>query len=119
MFHFESMPAPDGKFLPTIRSDAFRASVIDRQYLRMLENAVKSSGNAPVKANAEAFLSIRRNSAYSWKDPGTGMIWMSANNPWPGIRLDLMREIIVMLCDELKSGKGVLPQFTPMPMPAA
>ena len=119
MFHFEAMPAPDGKFLPTIRSDAFRASVIDRQYLRMLENAVKSSGNAPVKANAEAFLSILRNSAYSWKDPGTGMIWMSANNPWPGIRLDLMREIIVMLCDELKSGKGVLPQFTPMPMPAA
>jgi len=117
-FHFEAMPAPGGKFLPTVRSDAFRASVIDRQYLRMLENAVKKSGNVPAKANAEAFLSILRNRALAWKE-AAGIDWMSANNPWPGIRLDLMREIIVMLCDELKSGKNTLPRFTAMPLPEA
>jgi len=117
-FHFEAMPAPGGKLLPTVRSDAFRASVIDRQYLRMLENAVRSSGHAAAKASAEAFLSILRNRALSWKEPGGGIIWMAANNPWPGIRLDLMREAIVLLCGELKTGRKVLPEFSPLPLPA-
>lgn len=116
-FHFEAMPAPNGELLPTIRSDAFRASVIDRQYLRMLENTIKNSRNVQAKANAKAFLSLLRNRADAWEPDRN--VWMACNNPWPGIRLDLMREIIVMLCDELKSDKSVLPQFTPMPLSVA
>ena len=116
-YHFEAMPAPNGELLPTVRSDAFRSAVIDRQYLRMLENAMEKSQNSKAKEKASAFISILRNRAYAWKEESN--TWMLANNPWPGIRLDLMREIVVMLCDELKSGKNTLPRFTAMPQPEA
>ena len=112
--HLEAMPGPDGDVVPTVRSDAFRASVIDRQYIRLLENEIKASKYAEAKAEAEAFLSMLRYIAYTWKtDQGTS--WMYTNNPWPGLRLDMMREIIITLCEELRTGKKTLPRFSAMP----
>lgn len=113
-FHFEAMPGPNNNYIPTVRSDAFRASVIDRQYLRMLDNAIASSKYPRIKKKAEAFRSILKDRADAWKEP-QGIPWMSANNPWPGIRLDLMREAIVILCQELKTGKEILGDFVAVP----
>ncbi len=109
-FHFESMPAPGNQYVPTVRSDAFRASVIDRQYLRMLTDAMKKSTNREARDNAQAFLDLLKARAFEWT-PIHGVIWQNANNPWPGIRLDLMREIIVQLCDELNNRPKTLPRF--------
>ena len=108
--HFESMPAPGNQYVPTIRSDAFRAAVIDRQYIRMLEDAMKKSSNRDARENAQAFLNLLRARSFEYT-PSGGRIWQSANNLWPGIRLDLMREIIVQLCDELNNGPATLPRF--------
>lgn len=110
-FHFEAMPAPDGAFLPTIRSEAFRASVVDRQYLRLLENAISSSPYPEIRKNAETFLGILRNRVFSY-EPIQGIAFQSANNPWPGLRLDVVREIIAESVRELRTGKRRLPEFS-------
>ena len=112
-FHLNAMKAPGDKFLPTMRSDGFRESVIDRQYLRLLENEVKRSRNAAAKKKAENFMTILRNRADAHIQP-QGVPWLHGNNVWPGIRLDMMREAIVQLCEELRTGKAVLPEFTAM-----
>lgn len=116
-FHLNAMIAPDNRFLPTMRSDGFRDSVIDRQYLRMLENAVRTSPHAAVKKNAENFMTVLRSRADSYIQP-QGVAWMRGNNVWPGIRLDLMREIIVRFCEELRTGKSTLPEFAAAARPA-
>ena len=109
-YHFESMPAPGNHYVPTIRSDAFRAAVIDRQYIRMLTDAMQKSSNPEARKNAQAFLDILKARSLAWT-PVRGVLWQNGNNPWPGIRLDLMREIIVQLCDELDNRPKTLPRF--------
>ncbi len=114
-FHFEAMPAPDGNFLPTLRSEAFRASVADRQYLRLLENAAAASKYPEITKNAEAFLSTLRSRIFRY-EPIQGIACQNANNPWPGIRLDTVREIIAAFVRELKTGKKELPEFENIPV---
>lgn len=108
--HFETMPGPNNTYLPTIRSDAFRAAVIDRQYLRMLENEIKSSKNTAAVKKAEAFLSLVRRQCFQ-ESSHSSIIWQTAANPWPGMRLDLIREAVLLLIDELQGKRAVLPEF--------
>ncbi|MBR4664036.1 MAG: hypothetical protein IKO93_09195, partial [Lentisphaeria bacterium] len=87
------------------------AAVIDRQYIRMLTNAMKKSSSREARENAQAFLNLLRALCFEYRPNSSGVIWKGANNPWPGIRLDLMREIIVQLCDELNDSSRILPRF--------
>ncbi len=109
-----AMVGPGQVKIPTMRADDFRNSVIDRQYLRMLDNAVASTKNESAKKNAENFMTILRDRADAYVQP-QGIPWMVGNGVWPGIRYDMMREAIVQLCEEMKTGKRVLPEFTAVP----
>lgn len=94
----EAMMCGEDKPLMTVRTEAFRASVVDRQYLRILDNAVKDAPNSPAKAKAVALRDLLRNTSLSWNMPPTAR----GNSPWEGMRLDLMRQAIVECVLNLK-----------------
>jgi len=118
--HFETIPGPDGKLVPTLRSEAFRASVFDRKFLRLLENAMKSPmAKADEKAKAESFRQLVRRIVYDHaSDEGSGWSYGThrndGNNPWPGLRLDLMRDLCEQFAAALETGKtSGLPDLAP------
>ena len=112
--HSVAVEGPDG-LIPTIRSEAWRDSVIDRQYIRLLEQAVAKSSGGAVKENAERFLNLIRcealNAPYA---PGQGKVWWNGNEPWNRIRLDMVRLVAVELAAQLAGtplAAGDIPSF--------
>lgn len=109
--HYETIPGPGGRLWPTMRSEAFRASVFDRKFIRLLENAAKLPTAKPADARkAEKFLGLVRRIVYDHaSDEGSGWSYGThrgdGNNPWPGIRLDLMRDFCVRLAAAMSEGR--------------
>lgn len=110
-WHFEAMPGPNNTLIPTLHSESFRVSVVDRQYLRLLENNIHNSRYPEAKTNAEAFLSILKKSILDVRTGEYLPEFLSIDNPWQGIRMDVFRRIIALCIDELDTGKQVLPRF--------
>ncbi|HCG24452.1 MAG TPA: hypothetical protein DE060_19580 [Lentisphaeria bacterium] len=112
--HFEAMQGPEKSLIPTLRSEAFRASVVDRRYLRLLENAVEKAPASEAKTNAENFLALLRDIGNVERDISAGIPCRNGDNPWNGVRLDLVREICLHLTSGLrgKDAGSVLPRFS-------
>ena len=118
--HYETIPGPGGKLVPTLRSEAFRASVFDRKFIRLLENAMKSpKATAGEKAKAESLRKLIRRVVYDHaSDEGSGWSFGThrgdGNNPWPGLRLDIMRDMCETFAAALEKGEATdLPDVDP------
>ena len=118
--HIEMMPGPGRTLVPTLRSEAFRASVVDRKYLRLLENAMKAPrALGGEKAKAESLRMLLKKVVYDHvSDEGSGWSYGTlrgdGNNPWPGVRLDVVRDLCEQFAEALTSGSTTeLPDFTP------
>ena len=90
--HDQSVMSGVNKPLLTVRSEDFRGSVVDRQYLRLLDEAIAKTPHSHARTKAEALRNMLRNTClnYNFTDHNT-----TGSSPWECIRLDLMRRAIV------------------------
>lgn len=119
--HNQMMPGPDATLVTTVHTESFRASVDDRKYLRLLDNAIAAAKDGPEKDNALAFEALVRKVIEDAMLDHTQPFgyWTSyrhdANCPWPALNLDLMREVCYRFSKSLASGRpsGLPPFKTP------
>ena len=112
--HAEAMDGPGGRPISTIRAEAWRASIIDRQYLRLLEQEIKKSPDSPTRQNASNFMKLLRSEVLGIREEGGGSYWLQGNEGWHGIRMDVVRTIIAELVQELKNrpiANASVPEF--------
>ena len=119
-WHIEMMPGPGKTFVTSLQTEAFRASVDDRKYLRLLDRAIAAAKEGSEKANALAFEAmLRKVIADKMQDRSQAFgYWTShrndGNNPWPGLNLELVREVCVRFAKALGAdGASGLPAFRP------
>ena len=115
--HDQSVMSGVNKPLLTVRSEAFRGSVVDRQYLRLLDNAIAQAPASAARKKAEAFRDMLRNTCL--KDT-TSESNTSGSSPWVGMRLDLMRQAIVECVLDLQNNHAsAMQEYRPVAGPSA
>lgn len=113
--HFAAMPAPGGTYQPTIRGDAFRASVIDRRFFRLLENAIAASKNEREKRSASEFIATLKqlqddkNTDNTYPFGYSSYLRDDGSEPWMAVNMNVVRRMIVRYVKALeKSGSAGL-----------
>ena len=115
--HDQSVMSGVNKPLLTVRSESFRGSVVDRQYLRLLDNAIAQAPPSAARKKAEAFRDMLRNTCL--KDTSSESN-TTGSSPWLGMRLDLMRQAIVECVLNLqKNDASAMQEYRPVAGPAA
>lgn len=64
--HCEAIEGENETLCPTIRSEAFYESTIDRRYLRLLEEAIAKAPASPLRVQAEKYLAELRQRTLAW-----------------------------------------------------
>lgn len=103
--HCEAIQGENESIYPTIRSEAFYASTIDRKYLRLLENAIAKAPASPLRSQAEKFLEELRQRALEWVAPASFDMQRLTDNPLRVTDGDAMRLTAAGFAISLNTGK--------------
>ena len=117
-WHSAATPAPNGDYVPTLRSEAWRAAVTDRRYIRLLERAIAAAPRGAERTNAETFLKALAKASYDAQTNKSYEVFhdvfrSDGNYPHFGADMDVVRGICHRFAASLAKGEqSFLPDFT-------